>query len=63
MIFDRTRPVIEKFAKKPVPVTGSLNNRYRSKRDSVDWHGDAEDQLMPDAPITSVSFGGEPRLS
>ena len=58
-LLDKARIVIQHVADKFVPISGSLNNKYRGLRDSVDWHPDAEETLMPDMPITSISYGGE----
>lgn len=36
-----------------------LVNKYRDEKDSVTWHGDSEDGLVPKRPITSLSLGAE----
>lgn len=41
-----------------LPFNGVLLNRYRSGQDSIGRHSDAEDDLVPTAPIIGVSLGG-----
>jgi alkylated DNA repair dioxygenase AlkB len=55
---DRVRDLTNRYL--PVANTtypGGLTNKYRSGKDSVGWHQDAEADLKKNAPIAGTSFG------